>query len=216
MYACFWVTSLVNIGSVQQLSVISSQKQHVHTGSICFLLAVDKVDRIVMAEALGRPPSLQAKVVDTVLCKYFHFKKVLEDSIKPLPSFEDHNIYFEGETTNSTCSEFVLKLSNPMCTPTEVIKGINAMMKYVQECKFKFLTSYPLPSENGTDVVHLTAKELAGEGKSTQSELQYHVQVFPFIAGEVLDSVGKQYMTPTLLQEVGEMIGKLNKELKVR
>ena len=194
----------------------------------------------VMAEALGRPPSLNAKEVVMVVCKYFNFKNVIEDSIKPLPSFEDQNVYFRGETLNGTISEFVLKLTNPLCTPTEVIKGLNAMMNHIRACRFQFSTCYPLPCKDGTDVMHLTADELTNVNYSggwsnqvldeiksdssltmsstsscKQPELRYHVRVLVFIPGQVFDSVDKQHLTPALLQEVGEMIGKLNREVKV-
>lgn len=186
-----------------------------------------------MAEALGRPPSLKTEAVSSVIYKYFNFKNILECSIKSLPSFEDRNIYFQGEASHGNCSEFILKLNNPLCTPAEVIKGLNAVMNHVKSCNFQFETCYPLPCKDGTDVLHLTAAELTGESgdvegsdhkvitkepnswTSEQPELRYHVRVLPFISGEVFDSVDKKFLTPMLLQEVGEMIGKVDKELKV-
>ena len=63
---------------------------------------------------------------------------MIEDSIKSLPSFEDRNIYFKGEMLDENGSEFVLKLNYPLCTPTEVIKGLNAMMNHVRSCQFQF------------------------------------------------------------------------------
>ncbi len=118
-----------------------------------------------------------------------------------------------------------------MCTPTEVIKGLNAAMNHVKSCGFKFSTCYPLPCKDGTDVMHLTTEELIVDDDITQArsnhvtfdngtsgkqlKLQYHVRVLPFISGQVLDSVDKQHLTPNLLKEVGKMIGSVNKELKV-
>lgn len=195
-----------------------------------------------MAEAAGRPPTLSCKAVSRIVCKYFNFKNVFEDSIKSYPSFVDQNYYFRGDDSNGTSSEFMLKLNNPLCASDGVMRGLNKLMSHVRLCEFPFSTCYALPSRAGTDVVHLAAEELTVEYDFETPELSsqgcedsamvdcvgdtsyidvmpkllYHVRVLPFIPGQVFDSIEKEQITPMLLHEIGEMLGRVNKELKVR
>lgn len=59
------------------------------------------------------------------------------------------------------------------------------------------------------------SEKMSGCDNCVNTELLYHVQVLPFISGVVFDSVEKHHLTPTLHNDVGEMLGRVNSELKV-
>lgn len=84
-----------------------------------------------MAEVTGRPPVLSPKAVSSVVCKYFNFKDVFEESVKTFPSFVDQNYYFQAEDLNGIHSEFMLKFNNPLCASVEVMKGLNALTNHL-------------------------------------------------------------------------------------
>lgn len=191
--------------------------------------------------AAGRPPALSPAAVCRVVYNFFNFKNVLVDSVKSLPGYEDRNYYFRGETLNGEGSEFILKLGNPNYASLDVVNGLNKLLLYIKSCGFSFSSSYPLPCKSGEYVFQMTAHELTiGDvsGKSghpdakevnsavkdsvTRSgstndieEMMYHVRVFTFLTGQEFDKIEKKYLTAPLLFEVGVMLGKIDKELKV-
>lgn len=64
-----------------------------------------------------------------------------------------------------------------------------------------------------------TKQELSSvEAKDCGSEentLKYPVYLLSFIPGQIFDHVDKKYLTPALLYEIGELLGKIDKELMV-
>ncbi len=187
--------------------------------------------------AAGRPPSLTPTAVSRVVCKYFNFKNVFRDSVKTLPSYDDRNYFFRGESLSEECSEFTLKLNNPVCTSFGVVKGLDEAMIHLKSCGLSFSASCPLPCRSGEHVIQLTASELTAEdcvsvaqGASATNEenvkahstsvaeedMKYGVHVLTFLSGQEFDNIEKKYMTTSLLYDIGEMVGRCDKELKVR
>ena len=178
--------------------------------------------------AAGRPPALSPTAVSRVVYNFFNFKNVIVDSVKSLPSYDDRNYYFRGETLNGEgCSEFILKLSNPIGASLDVVNGLNKLLLHIKSCGFPFSSSYPLPCKSSEYVSQMTARELTMEddsGKPEHSkngsannieEIMYHIRVFTFLTGQEIDKIEKKYLTTPLLFEVGVMLGKIDKELKV-
>jgi Ser/Thr protein kinase RdoA (MazF antagonist) len=62
----------------------------------------------------------------------------------------------------------------------------------------------------GNDNV-LTRAEL----KDAENAMKYAVYVLSYIPGKIFDHVDKQCLTPALLHEIGELLGKIDKELMV-
>lgn len=177
-----------------------------------------------MSSAAGRPPSLSPEAVCKLVSKYFNVRNIVEDSVKALPSYDDVNYYLRGEAVDdSQCTEFVLKVANPVYTSFPVIEGLNKLMCHVSSSGFKFATSCPIISRAGTDIISLTVEQMGLDGSSEAStnsncnsaNMTYPVRLLPFIPGEVFDAVDKQYLTPAVLSEVGETLAMIDKELKV-
>ena len=180
-----------------------------------------------MSSAAGRPPSLSPRAVCKLVHKYFNVKNLVEDSVKAFPSYNDVNYYLQGELLDdSQCTEFVLKLANPVYTGFPVIKGLNKLMYHISS-RFKFATPCPIVGRTGTDIVLLTAEQMVvnevdeesydntNKKSSNVNYMEYPVCLLPFIRGEVFDAVDKQYLTPAVLREVGETLAMIDKELKV-
>ena len=79
-----------------------------------------------------RPPALSPEAVSALLLQYFPFKHVARESLKPLPSYDDRNIYFRGECRNGAApgDGFVLKVLNSGIS-THVAEGMNDMMLFL-------------------------------------------------------------------------------------
>ena len=169
-----------------------------------------------MSVAAGRPPFLSTQQALAAIKKHFIFKEVDESSIKEFPSYRDRNYYFQGECTDESHSEFVFKQSNPLSTTFEVMEGVNAVMKHLHSRSLK--TPYPLASKTGSDLIELSKSELLGsDDNSAEPEcMKYPVYVLSFIPGEIFDHVSKALLTPKLLFEIGELLGKMDMELMVR
>ena len=172
-----------------------------------------------MSVAAGRPPFLSNQQALMMIKKYFNFKEVCETSIKEFPSYRDRNYYFRGEYTDESHSEFVFKQSNPLSTTFEVMEGVNAVMKHLHSRNLK--TPYPLASRTGNELIELSRSDLlAGSANAATDEdvrcNKYPVYVLSFIPGEIFDHVEKHSLTPKLLSEIGELLGKIDKELMVR
>lgn len=192
-----------------------------------------------MSTAAGRPPSLSANAVCKLVTRYFKVKNAVEDSVKAFPSYDDVNYYLQGEHLESKSTEFVLKVGNPVHTSLPVTKGLNKMMHHISSKGFNFLVPYPLLGNTNTDLLSLTAGEMTlnGSVNSTaggnikdeellevnfedvamppQGKLEYHVRLLTYVPGELFDNVDKKYLTPTLLRDVGETLGIMDKDLKV-
>jgi Ser/Thr protein kinase RdoA (MazF antagonist) len=174
-----------------------------------------------MSAGAGRPPSLSPKSVVKLVNSYFSVRNVIEDSIKSLPSYNDVNYYFRGEHPDNRCTEFVLKLINRVYTPFPVLVGLNKMMNHISSSGFKFATPRPLFSNEGTDILSLTAEQIspsedaASPSNVIASNEKFHICLFPYIPGKVLAALDKEYVTPTVLRSVGETLATIDKELKV-
>ena len=195
-----------------------------------------------MSSALGLPPSLSNKSVSEVVCKHFNFKSINEDSVKTLPSYDDRNYYFYGEHLYREGHRFILKLSNPVYTSFEEVEALVCLMKHLDCCELKFSTPSPVTTKEGRNVIQLSSKELmvvtdeqlcstsigkcaeiksgddftvSKEGVGDVRGLSYHVSVLSFIPGYVFDSIDKTLLTSAMLFQVGEMVGIVDKELRV-
>ena len=180
-----------------------------------------------MSSAAGRPPSLSPTAVCKLVHEYFNLRNLVEDSVKAFPSYDDVNYYLQGELLDdSQCTEFVLKVANPVCTRFPVIKGLNKLMYHISSSGFKFATPCPIVGRTGTDIVLLTAEQMVlnevdeesydtNKKSSNANNMEYPVRLLPFIRGEVFDAVDKQCLTPAVLREVGETLAMIDKELKV-
>ena len=197
-----------------------------------------------MSTSAGRPPMLSNQDVSRVVCKYFNFTSVLEDTIKSLPSYEDRNFYFVGSSDTAKDGEFILKLSNPHCILVEELQGVNDLMRHLNSSGLSLV--YPLASRIGSDIVPLSRDELVTEliggvqsqaqtkievedrdtkdGNesgplvkcyNTMDELIYYVRVLSFVPGKIFHYLDKTSLVPSLLYEYGERLGKMDKELMV-
>ena len=178
-----------------------------------------------MSWAAGRPPVLRAQDVALIAARYFNFNVVHEDSLKPLPSYCDRNYYFQGEHRNDGGREFILKLANPLSTSYDVIRGIVRLMKHLNSKGL--LVPCPLSGQTEEDAIQLSSTEMnkgdrecepsSAEGTDDEQggTMKYPVFVLSFIPGQIFDHVNKKYLTPALLYEIGELLGRINKELVV-
>jgi Ser/Thr protein kinase RdoA (MazF antagonist) len=185
----------------------------------------------MMSVAAGRPPSLSKFETSALLVEHFSFRAVDDVSIKPFPSYRDRNCFFRGDHKTSAADAYVFKLSNPMSTSLDVMDGVNQVMKHLNSSNL--LSPYPLASHGGNDLVQLSRVELKKDGytenqlskdtiltraepKDDQNTMKYPVYVLSYIPGQIFDHVDKQCLTPALLHEIGELLGKIDKELMVR
>ena len=165
-----------------------------------------------MSVAKGRPPSLTNEESSKVITRHFSFKEVNNASIKAFPSYRDRNYFFQGESTESSDNEFVFKLSNPLSSSFSVMEGVNEVMRHLNSRNLQ--SPYPLSSRTGKDLIQLSSAELKGSADEEKS-MKYPVYVLSFIPGDIFDHVDKRHLTPELLYEVGELLGKIDKELMV-
>lgn len=144
-------------------------------------------------------------------------------SIKAFPSYRDRNYYFQGDYTDHPKNSFVFKLSNPLSTSFEVMESVNHVMKHLHSRSL--MSPYPLATQTGEDLIQLSSAQLK-ESEVDSIEYQvsnegtdimnYPVYVLSFIPGHIFDQVDKRHLTPALLCEVGELLGKIDKELMVK
>lgn len=162
--------------------------------------------------AQGRPPDLSSEVASLLITQSFPFKNVFTSSFKSLPSYYDRNIYFEGVRETESCEEtrFVLKISHSDIA-SDIIDGLNAMMLYLN--KKGFPNCCPIASRGGSYAVAVSENQLLGKDK--ESAVKYAVRILTYIAGEVMDEVEKQFMTPELSYSVGCLAGRMDLELQV-
>ena len=161
----------------------------------------------------GRPPLLSIQEVSEIIKKYFNFKEVDVLSIKSLPSYRDRTYYFQGENPDESNHEFVFKLSNPLSTPLDVMEGVNEVMKHLNSCSLH--SPYPVASNTGRALVELSSAELLSDSNHSDKKMKYPVYILSFIPGQIFDHVEKEILTPQLLGELGELLGKIDKELMV-
>lgn len=161
-----------------------------------------------MAEAVadGRPPELSPEATLTLITKYFPFKHVFPESFKPLPSYDDRNVYFDG-TLEDWKEQFVLKLYNCNVYTSHVLEGLNAVMLYLKDKGFP--CCHPIASRTGS---HMIQSELPPE---STAKVKYNVKVLRFLPGYVMDKLEKRYMTPELFYSLGNMVGRMDLALQV-
>lgn len=185
-----------------------------------------------MSSAAGHPPPLSAKAVCKLVSRYFNVKSIVEDSVKSFPSYDDRNYYLRGELTDSKCTEFVLKLGNPVYCSFPMVKGLNKLLHHINSRGLRFATPFPLFNSAGTDILSLTAEQLGSlpmngvdtknltvngkESSNSDGMMEYPVRLLSFIPGKLFDAVEKEYLTPAVLKNVGETLASIDKELKVK
>ena len=180
----------------------------------------------------GRPPLLSNSAIANLVKDSFCFSEVVESTVKELPSYVDRNIYFRGTLESTVTSqeesshqyedkEYVLKLNNPFFTSFEILAGINSLLDYLQS---KGITKciLPLQGRKGQSTTEITGEDLLCYEKEEVSEttsemkgMKFLMRIVTFIPGECFDSVDKQYLTPRLLDSVGNFIGKVDAVLNV-
>ena len=169
-----------------------------------------------------RPPEVESKTVVALLTKLYPFKHVSVDSLKPLPSYDDRNIYFEGvrETTNGSSDRkepFIFKMSNYGIFTPEIVEGLNSMLLFLSRKGFPCCR--PLASRSGQYALLATEKELLGvadENEAISSAgVKYPVRVLKYIPGEVMDKLEKRFFTPDLSYSVGSLVGRMDLALQV-
>ena len=160
--------------------------------------------------AHGRPPELTPEASSSLISRYFPFQSISLDTFKPLPSYDDRNVYFTGtlqQTGNgagdATEESFVLKLYNRNMSTPAVQDGLNILMLRLSERGIP--CSRPIASRKGDCAVET---EL-GDG------LTYTIKILRFIPGVVMDKLEKKYLTPELSYSVGKLIGKMDFALQV-
>ena len=174
-----------------------------------------------MSASAGRPPPLSEAAVSGLVCKYFQFCNVVQDSIKPLQSYYDRNYYFRGQLSGVESSEFILKVFNYVHISFEIVQEVTAAMKHINSCELFFSAPCALKSTNGNECILLTHDELTLKEAETvnstpmKTEEAYSVRVLKYIPGEMFDEVDKRFLTPDLICEIGKMIGSIDKEFKV-
>ena len=166
----------------------------------------------------GRPPELGSEATSVLVTTLFPFQHVSLNSIRPLPSYDDRNIYFTATPEpkgNGPCLEepFVLKLYNCYTTTVDVLEGLNAVMLFLSEGDLEVPCCRPVASRAGSHVVVVSESEMTGE--PTRSDARYPVRVVRFIPGEVMDKLEKRHLTRELSYSVGRMVGRLDLALQV-
>ncbi len=165
----------------------------------------------------GRPPALSTKDLSGVVIKYFNFENFQEDSVQNFPAYEGRNYYFRGKCPEELGSEFVIKLMNPEYNSFEEVRGMVDFMGHIHSCRFPYSTPHALASKEGPAVILLSHNELMRDSTAVNqsNNLKYPVSVFSYVKGEVFDHVEKKFLTSTLLNEVGRMIGTFHKDISV-
>ena len=169
--------------------------------------------------ATNRPPELSPAIASLLITNTFPFKYVSPDSFKQLPSYDDRNLYFEGELEepqNAGIKPFVLKLSNRSLQSPELAEALSRVMVYLN--KRGFTVSDCVSSRNlqyvylASDKELLAKERLSNEGKE---EVYFPVRIVSYICGELMDKVEDSYLTPQLMYSVGHYIGRMDSFLQV-
>ena len=169
-----------------------------------------------MSISEGRPPALSSTELVKIINQFYSFDSVDTNSVKNFPGYDDRNYYFRGISSSNTKNgnEFVLKMFNKLHTTHDVAVGISELWKHLR-CKGFTYTSY-LSNREGNALTFVPKSLCDGEGASHSSSSEtYAVRIMHFIAGEMLDSIDKKYITPKLLKEGGAFLGRLDLALKV-
>ena len=161
-----------------------------------------------------RPPALSPEAVSALLLQYFPFKHIARESFKPLPSYDDRNVYFRGECRNGAApgDGFVLKVLNSGIS-THVAEGMNAMMLFLSHRGIP--CSRPVPTRRGDYILTASESDLSSGSTNAESTAAYAVRVLTFIPGVPMDKLDAKYLTPELAYSVGEMIGRADLALQV-
>ena len=144
--------------------------------------------------------------------------------MKQLESYDDRNFYFCGDLeqevlgdgTMFTSREFAFKLSNPLLASYEVTEGQNVIMRRLNQKGFN--CPLPLKGRKGSEIENVSESRLmeAQTNNSVHgSERMFCARVLTFIPGELLDKVDEQCLSPQLLYDVGNFIGRMDVELQV-
>jgi len=178
----------------------------------------------VMSATAGRPPVLTAHVVAELICELFPFKAVDQCSVKQLESYDDRNFYFcgdfewetLGDGIKSDSREFVFKLSNPLVASYEVTEGLNVIMQRLNQEGFN--CPLPLKGRKGWEIENVSESQLI-ETQTNDSvcgnERIFCARVLTFIPGELMDRVNKHCLTPQLLYNIGNFVGRMDTALQV-
>ena len=170
--------------------------------------------------AAGRPPLLSAQQVCALVTRYFNLSNVCKNSVGNLPSYSDRNYHLQGESDD----KYVLKVMNPLCTSCVGVEGILQVLRHLDSC-FLATTPHPMTTQSGEYLIELSSAELktgvanaelrTGDNELRTLDLKYPVFLLTFIPGLMFDHVDKHFLTPALLYEVGELLGKIDLELMV-
>ena len=179
--------------------------------------------------AMERPPEVDSNTAAALITKLFPFKHVSLESLKPLPSYYDRNIYFEGiresresadgsgDRQGSTGEGYVLKVSSS-CITAEIIEGINSQMLFLSSKGFP--CCHPIASRSGEYTRLVSKSELLGPAgddarqKDARSnvDVKYPVRALKYIAGEIMD---QRLLSQDLIYSVGRMAGRMDLLLEV-
>ena len=175
-----------------------------------------------MSVTAGRPPDLTPHAVADLVCKLFPFTTVEESSVTQFDSYDDRNFYFCGTLDHEALkdggcnsSEFVFKLSNPLLASYEVTEGLNEIMCCINQKGF----NCPCPLKGRgkeiekvpeSELVEVQAREVVG-----REERVFCARVVVFLPGELMDKVEIKYLTPELLYNIGNYVGRMNAAMQV-
>ena len=79
-------------------------------------------------------------------------------------------------------------------------------------------TNVQMTTRDGSTIAMVTGSELrrvTGGNTEGVGELTYCVRVVRFVSGQTLDSIGREHVTPRLLFEVGQYLGRIDTALNV-
>lgn len=191
-----------------------------------------------MTSAGGRPPELSKLGVSTVVCRYFKFSAVNEDSVKSLPGYDDRNYYFEGTTLAGRNGQFIFKVFNCVHSSFSEIEGCNKLIRTLQATGI--LRQVPERSRAGPDTIQLKLSNLGNNVSSNietviatdhnienssgkhlvtvsglDDSILYVVSILSFVPGVLLDNIDKKYLVHEVIWEIGTKMALMDKELKV-
>ena len=162
-----------------------------------------------------RPPQLNSGVASALITTFFPFKHVALESLKPLPSYDDRNVYFEGVREHNSSDQeepFVLKVWNRgKAFSTEIIQGLSAIQLRLKSNRFP--CTWPVAARSGHHIHFATLNDWGAEPPATG--VKYLVQVFSYVPGQMMDNIEKKYFTPELAYRVGYFIGSIDCALQV-
>ena len=160
-----------------------------------------------------RPPALNLESFSAFIVKYFPFKHVPLSSYKPLPSYYDRNIYFEGERDDELGTGAAEPLVLKICNSGIEIGVVEAMMFFLN-AKGISCCCPAIATRQRKHTAVVSHGELLGT-ETAQSDATYTARVMKYITGEVMDRIEKRYLTPELAYSVGRLAGRIDLELQV-